>query len=190
MVNANRYEYMVYLQLDKMLDSGQVYIHDTINYRRLEDDLIPYEYWLANRDQILSQLNLPMLSQPIQILLESLNKALSERFHEVNQGIKDGENKHVKLNKSKNKEVSWRSCPLGLPLEPQIKQGNNCVDAFKRAEFQFDDKLKLILKQSTSIQYYSEEKLNSAQMKITRRDQPVNRSTWQFTDRDEYYFSE
>jgi hypothetical protein len=63
MVNANRYEYMVYLQLNKMLDSGQVYIHNTINYRRLEDDLIPYEYWLANREKILSQLNLPILNQ-------------------------------------------------------------------------------------------------------------------------------
>jgi hypothetical protein len=59
MVNGNRYEYAVYMQLDKMLDSGQVYIHDTINYRRLEDDLIPYEYWLANREKILSHMKLP-----------------------------------------------------------------------------------------------------------------------------------
>ena len=120
MVNANRYEYMVYMQLDKMLDSGQVYIHDTINYRRLEDDLIPYKYWLANREKILSQLNLPILSQPIKILLENLNKALVERYHEVNQSINAGENKHIKLNKNKSKEVTWR-----LPYKKQDDAVNN-----------------------------------------------------------------
>lgn len=83
-----------------------------------------------------------------------------------------------------------KSCPLGLPLQPQIKQGKNCIDAFKRAEFQFDDELELILRQSASIQYYSEERLDAGQIKFTRRDQPVNRSTWQFSERDEYYFRE
>lgn len=120
MVNANRYEYMVYLQLDKMLDSGKVYIHDTINYRRLEDDLIPYEYWLANREKILSQLNLPILSQPIETLLENLDKALVERYHEVNQSIRKGENKHIKLDKNRSKEVTWR-----LPYRNQEDAVNN-----------------------------------------------------------------
>jgi CRISPR system Cascade subunit CasD len=83
-----------------------------------------------------------------------------------------------------------KSCPLGLPLEPQIQRGNNCIEAIKQAKFQFDDELKLILKQSKSIQYYSEEKMDTGQLKYTRRDQPVNRSTWQFTERDEYYYSE
>ncbi|MCG2777811.1 MAG: type I-E CRISPR-associated protein Cas5/CasD [Desulfobacterales bacterium] len=83
-----------------------------------------------------------------------------------------------------------KSCPLGLPLEPQIVTTNNCKNAFRQAKFKFVDDLESMLKQTTTIQYYSEEMLKSSQMKLTRRDQPVNRTTWQFTERDEYYFSE
>jgi len=119
-VNASRYEYMTYLQLNKMLNSGQVYINDTINYRRLEDDLIPYDYWVANKKKILSQLNLPFLNQPIQSLLAELNKALTERYHEVNQRIKNGENKHIKWNKNRNNELIWR-----LPYKKQEEAVNN-----------------------------------------------------------------
>lgn len=82
-----------------------------------------------------------------------------------------------------------KSCPLGMPLEPQVKPGSNCMDAFKQAEFRFNSELELILKQSSSIQYYSEEGFDNAHMKLTRRDQPVSRSAWQFSERDEYYFS-
>ena len=83
-----------------------------------------------------------------------------------------------------------KSCPLGLPLEPQNIKGGNCIDAFRQSEFSFNTELQLILKQSESIQYYSEEKLKNAHMVLTRRDQPVNRSAWQFSERDEYYFNE
>ncbi len=39
---------------------------------------------------------------------------------EVNQGIKKGKNKHIKLNKNKNKEVTWR-----LPYRKQEDAVNN-----------------------------------------------------------------
>lgn len=83
-----------------------------------------------------------------------------------------------------------KSCPLGLPLEPQVKPGKSCIKALNQAVFNFADELYPILNHSTSIKYFSEEKLDNGQMKFSRRDQPVNRSTWQFTDRDEYYLSE
>jgi len=83
-----------------------------------------------------------------------------------------------------------KSCPLGLPLEPQVKMAKNCISAFQQAEFKIVENLKPLLNRTTMIQYYSEEELEYSQMKVTRRDQPVNRTTWQFTERDEYYFSE
>lgn len=120
LVNSHRYEYMVYMRLNKMLNSGHVYINDSINYRRLEDELIPYEYWLKNRDKILSQLNLSILNQPIEILLRDLDKILVERYHDVNQGIQTGKNKHIKLNKNKNEEITWK-----LPYKKQEDAVNN-----------------------------------------------------------------
>ena len=81
-----------------------------------------------------------------------------------------------------------KSCPLGLPLEPQIiKAARNCSDAFQKVEFKFAEELELILNQET-VQYYTEEIPEEGKMKLMRRDQPVNRIAWQFTERDEYYF--
>lgn len=82
-----------------------------------------------------------------------------------------------------------KSCPLGLPLEPQVVPAKNCQSAFQQAKFKFADELRPILKQETILQYYTQEEVENAQMKLTRRDQPVNRTTWQFTERDEYYFN-
>lgn len=83
-----------------------------------------------------------------------------------------------------------KSCSLGLPLEPQVIPAKNCRIAFQQAKFGFPGELQVMLKQATSIQYYTQEDIENSQMKLTRRDQPVNRTTWQFTERDEYYFSE
>jgi CRISPR system Cascade subunit CasD len=82
-----------------------------------------------------------------------------------------------------------KSCPLGLPLEPQVILAKNCRSAFQQAKFNFSDELKLMLKRAAILKYYTQEELETAQMKLTRRDQPVNRTTWQFAERDEYYFS-
>jgi CRISPR system Cascade subunit CasD len=82
-----------------------------------------------------------------------------------------------------------KSCPLSLPLEAQIKTGVNCQQAINRAEFNFQEELTRLTKPVETVAYYSEENLSGSQMKLSRRDQPVNKSTWQFTDRDEYYVS-
>lgn len=83
-----------------------------------------------------------------------------------------------------------KSCPLGLPLEPQVILAENCRSALQQAKFGFPDELQVMFKQTKSIQYYTQEDIENSQMKLTRRDQPVNRTTWQFTERDEYYFNE
>ena len=82
-----------------------------------------------------------------------------------------------------------KSCPLGLPLEPQIKTAENVKQAFVKAEFDFKDELMPLLEKSRIIRYYTEEK-EMTEMKQSRRDQPVSKERWQFTDRDEYYFAE
>jgi CRISPR system Cascade subunit CasD len=83
-----------------------------------------------------------------------------------------------------------KSCPLSLPLEPQIHSAVNFKEALQKATFKFEDELKPLTKKVKQHQYYSEEKLDNSQMKLTRRDQPVNKTTWQFSERDEYYFVE
>ena len=38
-----------------------------------------------------------------------------------------------------------KSCPLGLPMEPQVKIAKNCISAFQQAEFKFAENLKPLL---------------------------------------------
>ncbi len=80
-----------------------------------------------------------------------------------------------------------KSCPLGLPLETQLLEGEDCLAAFSKAQFSFGDELVLFNLSDQRVVFYTEENLPNSQMKLSRRDQPVNKSTWQFTDRDEYY---
>ena len=119
-IDGNRYEYILYSQLRKMLTSGQAFVKDSINYRHLEDELIPYEYWIANKDKILASLNLPFLLMPIKEILKSLNEELTARYHEVNKHIENGENTHIKLQKDKYDAITWR-----LPYKKQDDEVNN-----------------------------------------------------------------
>ncbi|MBN2689471.1 MAG: Tn3 family transposase, partial [Gammaproteobacteria bacterium] len=119
-INAERYEYMLYFQLQKMLVSGAAFIKDSINYRHLEDELIPYDYWVANRDKILEKLNLPLLCMPIQEILKLLNEELTERYHETNNNIQNGDNTHIKLHENKQNIVTWK-----LPYKKQADDVNN-----------------------------------------------------------------
>lgn len=82
-----------------------------------------------------------------------------------------------------------KSCPLCLPLESQIQPASNIKEAFDKSHFDFDEELSKLNNGQKLIRYYSEENYKS-EMKLSRRDQPVSRDRWQFTDRDEYYFSE
>ena len=119
-VNINRYEYMVYLQLEKQISSGQVFVKDSISYRKLEDELIAIEIWEKNKNKILKDLNIPLLNKPIRKTLKKLQEILDEQYHGVNKRIESGENTHIKIEKGKDKEVTWT-----LPYKKQEDAVNN-----------------------------------------------------------------
>ncbi len=84
-----------------------------------------------------------------------------------------------------------KSCTFGLPMEPQIHPAENFKDAFMKSVFDFKNEMEVLLGQEVvNMRYFSEEHIAGAQMKMTRRDQPVNKATWQFAERNEYYYYE
>ena len=103
-----------------MLISGSTFIKDSINYRHLEDELIPHDYWVTNRDKILAKLNLPLLCMPIKKILNLLNEELTDSYHETNKNIRNGENTHIKLHENKQNTVTWK-----LPYKKQADDVNN-----------------------------------------------------------------
>lgn len=119
-IDGHLYEYMLYLQLQRQLEAGQVFVPASTKHRSIEEDLIPHAYWLENRNKILHQLHLPILQKPIKLLLKELNRLLSQHFKEVNENIKSGNNKHIKLRGVQQSNLSWR-----LPYKKQEDAINN-----------------------------------------------------------------
>ncbi|TWO79594.1 type I-E CRISPR-associated protein Cas5/CasD [Denitratisoma oestradiolicum] len=76
-----------------------------------------------------------------------------------------------------------KSCPLALPLQPQIVEADSISAAFDGAMFK--DDIFEHLSKGERIRF-SDEKLGDTVMKLIRRDQPDSRRRWQFSEREEY----
>lgn len=96
---TDRYEFLVYKELRKSLEAGDIYCHDSICYRSLEDDLIDDEKW-KDKEKLILDNDLTMLTKPIEKHLDNLEKELEKRIYETNQNINSGKNKHFEFKKS------------------------------------------------------------------------------------------
>ncbi|NQY64947.1 MAG: Tn3 family transposase [Alteromonadaceae bacterium] len=107
-IDGNRYEFMVYLQVSKGLSDGTIFVKDSNNYRALEDELIDIEYWAKHKKEILSQLNMPLLSMEVTELLNELELSLEEKYRLVNDNIRQGKNPSIKIKYNKKGElIKW-----------------------------------------------------------------------------------
>lgn len=91
-----------------------------------------------------------------------------------------------------------KSCPLALPLKPQIHQGHSMKEVFAKAEFcdpaffrmmkdvGFDS---LLPQDDQVVLWYWDDDgdmgMNAPTHQLTRRDLPLSRERWQFTERNE-----
>jgi CRISPR system Cascade subunit CasD len=79
-----------------------------------------------------------------------------------------------------------KSCPLAMPVDAKVVNSANIKDIFKIRE----DALLGDLKFDESMRLYWEGASDAgvpAMHTITRRDDPLNRRRWQFTDRKEHF---
>lgn len=102
---TDRYEFLVYKELRKSLESGDIYCHDSICYRSLEDDLIDDEKW-KDKEKLILDNDLITLTKPIEKHLDELEKTLEKRIYEINQNINSGKNKHFEV-KNRGKGNRW-----------------------------------------------------------------------------------
>ncbi|MGC8006349.1 hypothetical protein ACP3V7_24935, partial [Salmonella enterica] len=77
---------LVYRQLRNALEAGDIYVHDSTEFRRFEDDLISDDRW-KNKEVILREIGSPILLTPIEQLLGQFHDAIEEKFAAVNQRI-------------------------------------------------------------------------------------------------------
>jgi TnpA family transposase len=116
-INIKRYEMALYQSISSALNAGNIFIPDSVNYRSLEDELIPLAIWEKDKTSILKSLSDCINTMPIEELLKSLNLELSGLYKHVNKRIKSGENKYIKIDENK---LTWR-----LPYKKEADAANN-----------------------------------------------------------------
>lgn len=101
-LEVDRYEFLIYRLLRNSLEAGDVFVKDSIEFRRFEDDLISDARW-QDKDAVLREIGAPILLTPIKDTLKMLHEKLEARFDAVNQRINNGQNAHIKLNGAADK---------------------------------------------------------------------------------------
>jgi TnpA family transposase len=90
-VHADRYEFWLYRQLQKRLKSGEIYLDDSLQHRCFTDELVSLE----EKADVLSQMDIPWLRQPIDAQLDTLTAELHEQWQAFNRELSLGKLKHL-----------------------------------------------------------------------------------------------
>jgi TnpA family transposase len=114
-LDVDRYEFLVYRLLRNALEAGDVYVQDSTEFRRFEDDLIGDTRW-QDKDAVLREIGAPILLSPIEETLAAFREALEAKFAMVNKRINSGDNNHIKVRGAEKK----RRWALVYPDEEEV----------------------------------------------------------------------
>jgi len=113
-VNADRYEFWIFRQIRKRLKTGEIYLDDSIQHRRLTDELVS----LVEKAAELSQLDIPWLRQPLDPQLRALTDELHNQWLSFNSELRQGKLKHLEYD-ALRKTLVWRRPRAGNDTERQ-----------------------------------------------------------------------
>jgi TnpA family transposase len=95
-LDVDRYEFLVYRLLRNALESGDLYVNNSNEFRQFEDDLISEVRW-SQKEAVLDEIGVPLLQTPIEETLATMRIALESRFASVNQRVTECVNEHIKV---------------------------------------------------------------------------------------------
>ena len=101
-VNDGRYEFWLYHQLVKRLRTGDIFIDDSLQHRRLADELVA----LADHAPLLAQMKIAWLSQPIGPWLAARATELRRQWRSFNSELRRGKLPHLAFDPVR-KRVVW-----------------------------------------------------------------------------------
>src|SRR5471030_916876 len=101
-LHADRYEFWLYRQIRKRLKSGELFLDDSLQHRHLSDELVSLE----KKADILSQMDIPFLRQPIQAQLDTLKAELHTQWLAFNRELKQGKLTHLEYDE-KTETLTW-----------------------------------------------------------------------------------
>jgi TnpA family transposase len=102
-LHADRYEFWLYRQIRKRLKSGELYLDDSLQHRSFSDELVS----LVEKADVLSQMDIPWLREPIHTQLDALTDALHTQWLAFNRELSQGKLKHLDYDR-KTKTLTWR----------------------------------------------------------------------------------
>ena len=104
-----RYEMYLYHTLRNAIESGDIYLSDSVKFKSLEGDLIEKTQWEKHQQKIIQQINLTKLSMPMEDLLEYWQTKINGLYKQVNQAIAEQQNPGVKILGTKpDGSVKWQ----------------------------------------------------------------------------------
>ena len=115
---ANRFEFLLYMKMIHSLSTNRLSLKHSIKYKDVNDDLLPKKDWNENKKKILKKLDYPKLSASIKNTLKIKKDMLEDLFETVNDAIKKGDNKQIKLTTTTNGAYKWRLRPLDPGPDP------------------------------------------------------------------------
>jgi TnpA family transposase len=101
-LRADRYEFWIYRQIRKRLNSGEIYLSDSLAHRCFGDELVSVD----EKTDVLRQLDIPWLRRPIDEALDSLFAELHQLWAAFDRDLRRGRLKHLEYN-SANKTLFW-----------------------------------------------------------------------------------
>ena len=108
-INADRYEFMLYMLIEKGISNGTITIADSLSYKSLNDELIQDDDWNKHKSKLVEKLGNKLLQTDINTILKQFEKELSSKYHDINKNISTGVNKKIKIKYNKLGELlRWR----------------------------------------------------------------------------------
>jgi TnpA family transposase len=105
-LDVDRYEFLVYRLVRNALEAGNVFVRESTEFRRFEDDLISDARW-QDKEAVLREIGAPLLLAPIQDTLQAFHARLDAKFSAVNHRIAAGLNTHITITGPTEKR-RWR----------------------------------------------------------------------------------
>jgi TnpA family transposase len=114
-INFGSYEFLVYLELNNYLTSGDASINDSIKFKSFEQDLLPES--IIDSDDF-KALDLPFFTIPIEKHLKNLKQELKDNIEDANRNIAIGINQSIKIK-------DWDKRKWTLPYVKQDIEAND-----------------------------------------------------------------
>lgn len=105
-LDVDRYEFLIYRLLRNALESGDIFVNHSCEFRQFEDDLISNVRW-KDKDTVLAEIGKPILLAPIEKTLDTFRQALESHYAAVNQRIADSLNQHIKVS-GQGEKKKWK----------------------------------------------------------------------------------